>query len=245
MSQMPPPGQGNPYVPQGNPYPPQDGDPQQGTAPWGAPANPHAQPANPYTQAPANPYAQAPANPYAAPFQQPSAPQPMQPTPQAQAEQPAPQIPAEIPTQITIARIREGLTREEISYQVEADGMTRAFFRKCTTVFRLMGEVNEILFVRSMYMPDIPAERHVDAVMACNDRNSANYWPKCYADLIERDGEAPYVQIYADHVIDCEMGMTNAQIDLQIRSGLYSAFSFFEKLNEEVFPAEWAAYEAS
>ncbi|MCF2707266.1 YbjN domain-containing protein [Arcanobacterium haemolyticum] len=140
---------------------------------------------------------------------------------------------------LSIDRVKEALDRDDVKYFLDDDGDVAAGWDNAVFFFMLGGQNNEYLRIQGRWHVELPAGRLNDAVEICNRWNTRSLWPKTYAVINDSNN----LIVMAEHNVDYEHGVTDEQIQLNIRCALSTSMQFFEHL-AEAFPEEWKAFEA-
>ncbi|MBU4215100.1 MAG: YbjN domain-containing protein [Actinobacteria bacterium] len=141
------------------------------------------------------------------------------------------------PAPLTAQRVAAVLEAREYTVGWSQDG-TRlgGFWDDHLMEFAFYGEQDEILQVRAHWgRPLDPAER-LRVLDLLNEHASARLWPKAYVDV-----EDDELVVYAEHAVDYESGVTDAQLDTHLACAITASLGLFERL-DEAFPAAVAAW---
>jgi hypothetical protein len=142
-----------------------------------------------------------------------------------------------VPEPLSIGRVADVLAADSINVGYSDDKeRLGGYFDDHLAEFLFYGEASEIMQVRVHWGRPLAAEHKATMVDLLNASNSSRIWPKCYVD--EEEGS---LYVMAEHAVDYEHGVTDAQLLLQVRTAITSALSTFGRLDEE-FPEAVAAY---
>ncbi|MCC2315778.1 YbjN domain-containing protein [Cellulomonas xiejunii] len=148
-----------------------------------------------------------------------------------------------VPTPPTLAplgrdRITAVLEAREMRYGIDDDGDVGGYWDGHLFYFFLLGEHDEHLQVRGRWNREVGADQLPAVLAAVNEWNVSHLWPKgCVA--VEDD----VLGVYAEHTVDYQHGVSDAQVDLHLGCGISSALQLFAHL-DELYPAEAAAARA-
>ena len=129
---------------------------------------------------------------------------------------------------LTAERIRAWLSRSDYGYFTDLDGDLGGLWRGRLFYFFTLGERHEILQVRGQWNRTFAIERLAEVLEICNDWNAERVWPKAYV-RVRDDGR---VHAVCEAATDLEHGVSDTQLGQFLHSGLASAASFFDTLDE-------------
>lgn len=104
--------------------------------------------------------------------------------------------------------------------------------------FVFYGEQDEILQVRAHWGRPLGTDQRSRVLDLLNEHASARLWPKAYVDV-----EDDELVVYAEHAVDYESGVTDAQLDTHLACAITASLRLFEQL-DEAFPEAVAAWRA-
>lgn len=132
-------------------------------------------------------------------------------------------------------RIIRWLEQEEYVYFVDSEGDIGGLWDERPVYFYVLGERDEILQVRGMWNRSV-ALAHLPEVLAATNRwNHDRIFPKAYAQV--RDDGA--VRIVAEHTVDLEHGVSDAQLAQMLSCALGTIGSMLDDL-DRTFPDPFA-----
>lgn len=131
---------------------------------------------------------------------------------------------------LTRDRVKKVLEGHNWSYQVNHDGDVGGAWQNGIYYFQVTGEKNTILCVRGTWRGEPELDDFILINSICNRWNTDYYWPKAYARVTE-DRE---VYVHTELPISWRTGLTDAQLDEQVRCALESSEDFFEHLAEQL-----------
>ncbi len=132
---------------------------------------------------------------------------------------------------LSTERIAQALTRRSFSYSTDDDGDITGIWDGHRFWLMVTGEQHDVLQVRGVWHRTLSPDRRAAARLAVNDWNRDRLWPKVFY----RAEDAELV-VYAEHSIDLEPGVNDAQLDQTIACGLLTGVQFFAEL-DQAFPA--------
>lgn len=133
---------------------------------------------------------------------------------------------------LSVARIAAVLSRRGFSFTTDEDGDVTGIWDGHRFWLMVTGEAGDVLQVRGVWNRAVPLERRRALRLAVNDWNRDRLWPKVY---YRTEGEE--IAVYAEHSIDLEPGVNDAQLDHAIACGLLSGVQVFGEL-EQAFPEQ-------
>ncbi len=136
---------------------------------------------------------------------------------------------------LSTARVAETLSRRGFSFTTDDDGDLTGIWDGHRFWLMVTGEQQDVLQVRGVWHRTLAPERRAAARLAVNDWNRDRLWPKVFY-RAEDDG----LVVYAEHSIDLEPGVNDAQLDQTIACGLLTGVQFFSEL-DLAFPASAAS----
>ncbi len=151
------------------------------------------------------------------------------------------------PQPLTHQRIIDCLDARGLQYGVDDDGDIGGYWDGHLFYFFRMGQAEEYLQVRGRWNRVVPGDQLAPVMALVNAWNADKLWPKGYVRLEGGDERPEVVGVYAEHTVDYEHGLTDAQLDQHLACGISTSLQLFEHL-DEAYPAEAAtakaAYEA-
>lgn len=135
-------------------------------------------------------------------------------------------------------RVKAVLDARGAHYGEDETGDLGGFWDGHLFYFFLLGNAGEYLQVRGRWNRRVAVEQTAALVELANQWNAGKLWPKVYV-RAEEEG----VGVYAEHTVDYEHGVSDAQLDLHLACAIATAGQFFERL-DEAYPAEAAAGKA-
>ncbi|NLF05648.1 MAG: YbjN domain-containing protein [Actinomycetales bacterium] len=137
-------------------------------------------------------------------------------------------------TPLTVDRVAATLSRRGFSFSTDDDGDITGIWDGHRFWLMVTGEQNDVLQVRGVWNRTLSPERRAAARLAVNDWNRDRLWPKVFY-----RAEDDELAVYAEHSIDLEPGVNDAQLDQTVACGLLTGVQFFGEL-DRAFPAETA-----
>lgn len=148
------------------------------------------------------------------------------------------------PQPLTHQRVIDCLDARGLQYGVDDDGDIGGYWDGHLFFFFRMGEAEEYFQVRGRWNRTVPSDQVSQVIALVNAWNADKLWPKAYV-RVEGGGERPeVVGVYAEHTVDYEHGLTDAQLDQHLACGISTSLQLFEHL-DEAYPAEAAAAKAA
>jgi hypothetical protein len=131
---------------------------------------------------------------------------------------------------LTPERIEAVLKKEGYYYFIDSDGDIGGHWGDHTFYFLRFGEDKEMLQVRGRWHRKIDPAWVAELSAAANEWNTAKLFPKAYVRVTDNA-----IEVYGEHTVDYEHGVTDKQLLLQIDCGVQTTLSFFATLDEK-FP---------
>ncbi|WP_159806585.1 YbjN domain-containing protein [Cellulomonas citrea] len=143
------------------------------------------------------------------------------------------------PAPLTAQRVAAVLDAREYTYGWSAD-QTRlgGFWDDHLVEFVFYGEQDEILQVRAHWGRPLGVEHRAQVLDVLNETASGRLWPKAYVDI-----EDDELAVYAEHAVDYEHGVTDAQLDTHLACAVTASLGLFARL-DEAFPEAVEAWRA-
>lgn len=143
------------------------------------------------------------------------------------------------PAPLTARRVAAVLEAREYTFGWSQDE-TRlgGFWDDHLVEFVFYGEQDEILQVRAHWGRPLGVGERARVLDVLNEHASARLWPKSYVDV-----EDDELAVYAEHAVDYESGVTDAQLDTQLGCAITASLGLFERL-DQAFPEAVAAWRA-
>lgn len=135
-------------------------------------------------------------------------------------------------------RITAALDGRDMRYGIDDDGDVGGYWDGHLFYFFIMGQNDEYLQVRGRWNRQVDVAELPAVLAIVNEWNASHLWPKGYV-----RAEDEVVGVYAEHTVDYEHGVADAQVDLQLACGISTALQLFEHL-DEAYPAQAAAAKA-
>lgn len=134
------------------------------------------------------------------------------------------------------ARIKSLLEADEMHYGIDADGDLGGWWDGHLFYFFLMGEQHEILTIRARWNRTISQENWSAMLEIANQQHAEQLFP--HIALLRGDDNT--MNVFAQHCVDYEHGVTDAQLRLHFQTAIRSTLRFFAKL-DELYPEAAAA----
>lgn len=128
-------------------------------------------------------------------------------------------------------RIRDALEARRTPYRVDSDLDIGVKGDHGFVWVLAEGQSHEILVLRGFWSRRLPLAERDRLLEAANDDNGAYRWPRSCV-FVDDEGT---VGIRAEHVVDFELGVTDAQLDYAVHGGLSAVFGAFARYAER-FP---------
>lgn len=127
-------------------------------------------------------------------------------------------------------RVKRVLEKHQWSYQVNHDGDVGGVWQNGIYYFQVTGENDTIFCVRGTWRGEAELDDFILLNSLCNRWNTDYYWPKAYTRVTE-DRE---VFVHTEVPISWRSGLTDLQLDEQVRCALEASEDFFDHLAEEL-----------
>ena len=137
---------------------------------------------------------------------------------------------ANAPALINSDRIVTWLGENNYSYFIDSDGDIGGLWDNRLFHFLLLGD-GSAFQIRGQWNRFPGMDRLTEILDFINEWNTDRIWPKGFV-RVRDDGS---VVVCADLTVTANSGLTNQQLDLQLRCGLATAAALFDAL-EEAFP---------
>lgn len=111
-------------------------------------------------------------------------------------------------------------------YFVGGDGTLGGLWNGCVFTFMVVGQGN-VLQVRGQWSRPVAIERRHELIELLNDRHGRSAWPKCFL-LVLDDGS---IRVAADVGVVIGHGLSDAQLDRAMRTGVSAGLGVFAELN--------------
>jgi hypothetical protein len=135
---------------------------------------------------------------------------------------------SQVPLPLSKERIQAALKAEDWTFAVDTDDDILGLWDSNPFYFFVYGEAMEILQIRGRWRIDLPIEQRAEVREALDEWHFAKIWPKAYT-TVDDSGR---VWVHAEHSVDWEHGVTDAQLRLTLRCGITTALSLFRSLQE-------------
>ena len=132
-------------------------------------------------------------------------------------------------------RLAQVLARRDFTFTTDDDGDITGIWDGHRFWLMVTGDADDVLQVRGAWQRSLAPGRRAAARLAVNDWNRDRLWPKVYYRTEDEE-----IVVYAEHSIDLEAGVNDAQLDQAIACGLMSGVQFFGEL-DRAFPAPESA----
>jgi hypothetical protein len=127
-------------------------------------------------------------------------------------------------------RIEAVLRSQSWAYQVDSDGDVGGTWNGNTFYFFVNGDHDEILHVQGRWKDSLEPERRAEALDLIDAWHQESYWPKAYTRVSER-GE---IEIFAEHAVDWEFGVTDDQLFETMLCAVATALRLFDHLAQSL-----------
>ncbi|MDR2703445.1 MAG: YbjN domain-containing protein [Cellulomonadaceae bacterium] len=134
------------------------------------------------------------------------------------------------PSPVTHARLAAWLKDNNYSYFVDSDGDLGGLWDNRMFHFLILGD-GTAFQIRGQWNRFGNMDRIEDLLNVVNEWNSDRIWPKAYV-RVRDDGT---IVVCTDLTITADSGLSEPQLDLQLRCGLATSAAFFDSL-EVQFP---------
>jgi hypothetical protein len=142
-------------------------------------------------------------------------------------------------TPLSQQRVIDRLDAQGFVYVVDDDGDLGGVWDDHVFYFLLLGRVGEFLQVRGRWNREVGADEIGSLLDAVNTWNTEKLWPKAYVRVDGTD-----VGVFAEHVVDYEHGVTDAQLELHLACAITTSLQLFEHL-DALYPAAAEASRAA
>lgn len=136
---------------------------------------------------------------------------------------------------LTIDRVAQVLSQRGFSFSTDEDGDITGIWDGHRFWLMVTGEQSDVLQVRGVWNRTLAPDRRAAVRLAVNDWNRDRLWPKVFYRSEDED-----LLVYAEHSIDLEPGVNDAQLDQTIACGLLTGVQLFSEL-DRAFPSPDAA----
>lgn len=133
---------------------------------------------------------------------------------------------------VTLERIGFFFDSQGWNWGIDDDGDFVTGFDSSQYVFRLTGKKNEIFTILAFRSTLVDSQLRSEVELLIEDWHATHLWPM--ASFVEKNGE---IRILAERNLDCEWGLSDAQLVTQCKCGLSTISSFFEEVDERFGPA--------
>lgn len=137
---------------------------------------------------------------------------------------------AATPTRVTSERIVSWLGDNGYSYFVDSEGDIGGFWDNRMFHFLILGEGSAVQ-IRGQWNRFPGMDRLTEILTFINEWNTDRIWPKGFV-RVRDDGS---IVVCADLTVSTNSGLTDSQLDIQLRCGLATAAALFDAL-EEAYP---------
>ncbi len=135
-------------------------------------------------------------------------------------------------------RITASLDARELNYGIDDDGDVGGVWDGHLFYFFVLGQKGEYLQTRGRWNRVIGADHLDEVTRVVNAWNADRLWPKGYVRV-----EDDVLGVYAEHTVDYEHGVSDAQVDLHLACAISTSLQLFEHLDEK-YPEQAAAARA-
>jgi hypothetical protein len=135
---------------------------------------------------------------------------------------------AAAPPPLSKERIKDALRAEDWTFSVDSDGDIGGLWDSNVFYFFTYGEQREILQIRGRWHQDLPIELRGEVRELLDEWHFSKIWPKAYT-TVDDSGR---VWVLAEHSVDWEHGVTDAQLRLTLRCAITTSLSLFKRLRE-------------
>lgn len=143
------------------------------------------------------------------------------------------------PAPLTIDRVAGVLDARGANYGRGDETELGGYWDGHLFVFRLLGADNEYLQVRGQWNRTLDMSELQAVMTRSNQWNDEKVWPKVYVHVEVGEDGSPSLDVYAEHTVDYEHGVTDEQLDLHLSCAIATAGQFFDALDEQ-YPAQAA-----
>jgi len=135
-------------------------------------------------------------------------------------------------------RVTACLDARGLNYGIDDDGDVGGVWDGHLFYFFVLGQQNEYLQVRGRWNRVLGTEHLDAATRAVNEWNADRLWPKGYVRV-----EDDVLGVYAEHTVDYEHGVSDAQVDQHLACAIATSLQLFEFLDEK-YPEQAAEAKA-
>lgn len=123
-------------------------------------------------------------------------------------------------------RLRTWMRGSGQRYFIGGDGTLGGLWNGCFFTFMIVGQ-GTVLQVRGQWNRPVSIERRHELIELLNDRHGRAAWPKCFL-LVLDDGS---MRVAADVSVVVGHGLSDAQLDRAMRTGVAAGLGAFAELN--------------
>ncbi|MDR1265261.1 MAG: YbjN domain-containing protein [Propionibacteriaceae bacterium] len=134
----------------------------------------------------------------------------------------------DVPTPLSRERVESALRSKQWAYQVDKDGDVGGNWDGNLFYFFIAGQEHEILHIQGRWKETLNTGQRLEAREAIDEWHQERYWPKGYT----RVNDLGEVQVYAEHAVDWEHGVTDDQLLQTLVCALSTSLRLFEHLAE-------------
>ncbi|MDR1807734.1 MAG: YbjN domain-containing protein [Propionibacteriaceae bacterium] len=132
------------------------------------------------------------------------------------------------PAPLSRDRIEAALKRKQWAYRVDSDGDVGGIWNGNLFYFFVTGEQDEILHIQGRWKETLEVDQRLEAREIIDEWHQERYWPKGYT----RVSDTGEVQVYAEHAVDWEPGVTDDQLLQTLICAISTSLRLFDHLAE-------------
>lgn len=133
---------------------------------------------------------------------------------------------------VTLERVGFFFDSQGWNWEIDDEGDFVTGFDSNQYVFRITGKKNEIFTIIAFRSTPVDAQLRSEVELLIEDWHATHLWPM--ASFTEKNGE---IRILAEVNLDCEWGLSDAQLVTQCKCGIGTISAFFEEVDERFGPA--------
>lgn len=127
---------------------------------------------------------------------------------------------------ISQERVIAALKGLGLVYFVDSVGDLGMFYNECVIWFHFAGNDEKVLMLHADPFRDVPIEEIAPFRKFINYWNGKSYWPRVYPSI----NDVGIVRARCDHSINCDQGISDAQLVAQIILFMSTSRDFYQEL---------------
>lgn len=129
---------------------------------------------------------------------------------------------------VTLERVGFFFDSQDWNWEIDDEGDFVTGFDSNQYLFRLVGKKNEIFAIIAFRSAPVDAQLRSEVELLIEDWHATHLWPM--ASFAEKNGE---IRILAEVNLDCEWGLSDAQLVTQCKCGIGTISAFFEEVDQK------------